>query len=81
MNLLKSLQEVLGLGTVELKVKTLWTLYNIVCNSEKDAMAIVDSGLLSNVSLALRQPVISVRQEALWVFSGLFHKLDDPYTI
>jgi len=58
-------------GTSDTRKKILFILTNVLCNSEADVAAVIESGLTSNIFIALNDHSPAVRSEALWAISTL----------
>ena len=58
-------------GDPELRRLTMWLISNICCNGDAEIEAVVSSGLVSNITMALRDNTVSVRYEALWALANL----------
>ena len=63
------------------KTIALWVLNNIFLTSEKDSRVVLASGLVGNISAAMRGTVSTVREEALWAIAGLFESIPDETSI
>jgi hypothetical protein len=76
--LLKHLPSILSQGNSILRAKTMWLLTNVICNGEAESKAVIDTGLVSNIALALRGDAkLAVQIEAMWALASLLAKLDD----
>lgn len=72
----KALTKIMTVGNTNLRQKTLWVISNIVVNSVEDAQCILHTTNLFNWILSsLRDPVQSLKQEALWVFCNTLQTL------
>ena len=78
LRLLESLQHLMANFGNDTRAKTLWLISNIAVNSEADAMQIVKSGILGNVSIACLDNDSKVKDEALWAMSSIIVSLNDP---
>ena len=54
---LTNLQSYLLYGSEQIKLSVLWNLSNIICNSQSDLELVLNSGLISNVSIAARSGI------------------------
>ena len=67
-----------------MRITTLWLLGNICINSLADAVAVVQSGIISHVCLACTSDTVKgVRQEALYLLASLVSLFEqhDPHAL
>lgn len=75
--LIDYLPTIMSQGDTQMRSKVLWVLTNIICNGPIEVETVIRKGLVSNISLALRDHTQLVRREAMWAFASLLQKKDD----
>lgn len=68
-------------GTSEERSWVLWAVSNYLLNSQEDCLKIIESGIFTNISLALRDCVRTVKGEAIYCIANVICFLDDSKVI